>query len=202
MYTRLTMNVRSRDGSPNREDGLCNSYCRQPSNRIDVEQMEAASKLYSVWTCCCARDKLPSFHMGKMRILDRDERARAAIRRYEEEGLPFVLYLRDYGWEKWVGPRGQHQAQHESIYNAVVRALPAGCGFVLIQDQESHVEAFLSPFKPPHDPAPGLLLDHDTWQEVVRMAHSARVLNHLPIDSDRERHRMGAARNHQCGPAA
>ena len=100
-------------------------------------------------------------------MLARDKRAQEALQKYEEEGLPFVLYLRDFAWEKWVGPRGQDTAQHEPIFNAVTRTLPADCGFVLVQNQGAMFEGLLSPFKGPHDPAPGLLLEDDTWQEVV-----------------------------------
>ncbi|MBL8549667.1 MAG: hypothetical protein JNJ73_06760 [Hyphomonadaceae bacterium] len=95
----------------------------------------------------------------------RDTDARDILQRYEHDGLPFVLFLRDFGYQRQIGPA---DGDMEPLHNSLAAALPPGVGVFYVQDQKHpHTEDFKSRLRAEEKPAAAFLLRDENWQEQV-----------------------------------
>lgn len=97
-------------------------------------------------------------------MLARHEAAGEILARYEQEGLPFALYLRDFSRTRIVGP---HEMDVAPIYNRIASQMPEGCGLLYVQNRKAGYAEDFKHFRTTEKIAAGLMLDDSEWADVV-----------------------------------
>lgn len=144
--------------------GLLQSVGRKVPDQVLVDLGRSATPKRRSPPKAVERRAAPSSEGGAAARESMHTAALRVVARYENEGMPFVLYFRKFGIEVLHGPA---ELGRKLTENALRDALPAEVEVITIQDQRSQTYDLGSSRL--RREAPALLLADEHWAEVARM---------------------------------